>query len=235
MIEVASGVEVIQSRFWRTNTVLVLRRFAVDPGVYDDELAALADLAPAVGAGVATHAHWDHLIWPERWADAPRYASPETIALAGQALGAAESNSHPSTTGLVPLFDGAAIAWAGGPEIVPVVTGAHIAGHTSLHLPELGVLLAGDLVSDVDVPFPDLDAPDPFATYRAGLDRLAGLTSVNVVVSGHGSPCDGRMFRQRIDADRRFLDELDLNDPRLQDDAVRKANEATLRWVNSPR
>ena len=234
MSEIARGVEVFQSRFWRTNTVLIQRRFAVDPGVYDDEVAALAELAPHVEAGVATHAHWDHLIWAGRWADAPRFASAETIAAAPERLASAEPLSSPSTAGLVPLVDACALDWA-GPEVIPLVTAAHAAGHTSLHLPELGLLLAGDLVSDVDVPFPDLDAADPFASYRAGLDRLAALTGVVVVVPGHGTPCDGATFRQRLDNDRRFLDSLDLDDPRLADEAVRNAHQATLRWVSSSR
>lgn len=235
MGEVAPGVEVIQSRFWRTNTVIVDAALVVDPGVYDDEVTALVDRLGRVDAGIATHAHWDHLVWSPAWRDVPRWASAATIAAAPAALASAEPASHPDATGLQPLRHGEPLDWNGRSEIVPVVTDAHAAGHTSLHLPDRGVLLAGDLVSDVDVPFPDLENPDPFASYHAGLDRLAALRNVAVVVPGHGNPCDGRTFRLRLDADRRFLDSLDLDDPRLTDPAVRKVHEATLRWVSTRR
>ena len=65
------GVLIATSRFWSTLTTVVLgsqdQCLIVDPGVYPDELAALADQLDTAGhnveAGFATHAHWDHILW----------------------------------------------------------------------------------------------------------------------------------------------------------------------------
>jgi hypothetical protein len=48
-------------------------------------------------------------------------------------------------------------------------------GHAAVFLPQTGVLLAGDMLSDVEIPLPDLLAADPLGDYRAGLDRLAAV------------------------------------------------------------
>jgi hypothetical protein len=39
-------------------------------------------------------------------------------------------------------------------------------------IPRAGVLLAGDMLSDIEVPLLDLLAADPIGDYRAGLDLL---------------------------------------------------------------
>src|SRR3546814_17542807 len=49
--------------------------------------------------------------------------------------------------GLTPVAD--ALPWE-GPEAVLVTHDAHASGHSALHLPELGVLVAGDMGSDIE-------------------------------------------------------------------------------------
>ena len=143
------------------------------------------------------------------------------------------------------LADGAGIPWP-GPDAVLLETGGHLTGHGSLHLPDLEVLLAGDLLSDVDVPFPDEDDAD-LQAYRSALDRLVALPRVATLVPGHGSPTDRAGFLRRADADRRYLDSLRaalgaadneaealmlaarIADERLAEPAVRRGHDTSVR------
>jgi glyoxylase-like metal-dependent hydrolase (beta-lactamase superfamily II) len=92
--------------------------------------------------------------------------------------------------------DGETIDVPGHP--VSVFTPGHTQGHTSLHLPERGVLIAGDALITVDLWDPDRVGPqvvrrqfnfDHDQAIRS-LDRLADLEA-EVVVPGHGQPWRG--------------------------------------------
>jgi glyoxylase-like metal-dependent hydrolase (beta-lactamase superfamily II) len=69
------------------------------------------------------------------------------------------------------------------------------------------VLLAGDLLSDTEVPLLDAGAPDAVARYAATLDRLASLDA-RVVVPGHGSVARGPEVAARFAADVAYLRDL---------------------------
>jgi glyoxylase-like metal-dependent hydrolase (beta-lactamase superfamily II) len=106
-----------------------------------------------------------------------------------------------------------------GPQARVLSHDAHAAGHAAIFLPACGVLAAGDMLSDVEIPLLDLGSPDPFGTYRAGLGSLARLPGVRLVVPGHGHVGDGAAFASRVAADFGYLDALeagrDVADPRL--------------------
>ncbi len=219
--ELAAGVLVGTSRFMVTNTVVVVHEGAalvVDPGVHDDELLAivgeLRDPGARPVAGFATHAHWDHVLWHESLGDVPRWSSHRTAAdahLHREELLAEAERTTPvdrDRFGMLTALD-QLVPW-NGPTAAAVVHDAHAPGHTALHLPELGLLIAGDTGSDVEIPLLEhgRPAPEALAAYHDGLERLAGLERVDVVVPGHGHPCDGAMWRRRLDADRRYLDDL---------------------------
>jgi glyoxylase-like metal-dependent hydrolase (beta-lactamase superfamily II) len=92
-------------------------------------------------------------------------------------------------------FDGRGLDVPGRP--VPVHTPGHTSGHCALHLPDRGVLLAGDALMTehglVERPGPQL-LPGFFqsdvAQARASLELLVPL-GADVVVCGHGPPFDG--------------------------------------------
>jgi len=230
--ELAPGVLVGTSRFMVTTTTVVVaggRALVVDPGVHPDELEAIAvDLLrarAAAEAGFATHAHWDHVLWHDALGEVPRYATGPTVVEAVtrrvELVEEAEAVTEVDVerfAHLVPVDD--RVPWS-GPEAVVVAHDAHAAGHAALHLPDLGLLVAGDLASDVEVPLLAHGVPGPaaLAAHHDALDRLAALSPVELVVPGHGHPCDGAMFRRRLDADRRYLDDLargvDPDDPRV--------------------
>ena len=89
----------------------------------------------------------------------------------------------------------------------------HAPGHGAVFLPGPGVLVAGDMCSDVEIPLLDLAAPDPLGDYRTGLERLAAVAGVHQVVPGHGHVGDANEFRRRLAADAAYLDALALGQP----------------------
>ena len=97
---------------------------------------------------------------------------------------------------------------------------AHAPGHAALLIEERGVLVAGDMLSDVLIPMLDLNGTeDPIGDYLAALRLLESVAGhVDVVVPGHGSDGGADQARARIDQDRAYVDALRdghaVSDPR---------------------
>ncbi|MFD0583760.1 MBL fold metallo-hydrolase [Dactylosporangium darangshiense] len=98
---------------------------------------------------------------------------------------------------------------------------AHASGHAALLIAERGVLVAGDMLSDVLIPMLDLHgAADPIEDYLAALRLLDGVAAdADVVVPGHGSIGGADQVHARIDRDRAYVlalrDGRDPIDPRV--------------------
>ncbi len=237
--EIAPGVYVATAEKYTTTTTIVAGAdggcLLIDPAVTVADLAALADWLRARGlhpvAGWSTHPHWDHLLWSRALGDAPRYATPRAVAAAARdeagLLSAVEQDApgHDLTVfaRLHPVV-GHEIDWP-GPRALVYAHDAHAPGHGAVFLPDYGVLVTGDMCSDVEIPLLDLNSADPFDGYRAGLGVLAGVPGVAVAVPGHGHPGDDTEFRRRIAADLAYLDAVqaggDIADPRLTEDWLR--------------
>ena len=76
------------------------------------------------------------------------------------------------------------------------------------------------MLSDILIPFPDLDAANPIEDYLVGLRRLEGVADdVDVVIPGHGSIGGADQLRARIDLDRAYVQALrdgqTPDDPRI--------------------
>ncbi|KAA9377587.1 MBL fold metallo-hydrolase [Microbispora cellulosiformans] len=173
--QVAEGVLIHQSEFVQSNAVVVQGRAGVlliDPGVTGSELDCLAnDLhepGRPVAAGFSTHPHWDHLLWHARLGEVPRYGTARCAAnVRGQLSDAgakARIAAHLLETeiaGQVPLdllglitglpAETARIPWD-GPHVRIIEHQAHAPGHAALLIEERGVLVAGDMLSDVLIP-----------------------------------------------------------------------------------
>ena len=82
----------------------------------------------------------------------------------------------------------AQIPWD-GPQVRIIEHQAHAPGHAALLIEERGVLVAGDMLSDVLIPMLDLnDTADPIEDYLAALRLLEDAAgNVDVLVPGHGS------------------------------------------------
>ncbi|WP_129337399.1 MBL fold metallo-hydrolase [Cellulomonas endophytica] len=245
----ADGVLVATSRTDATTTTVLVRggrAVLVDPAWWPDELDALAaDLGAhglSITAGWSTHAHEDHVLWHPGFGTAPRWATPRAAARA-----AADRTALLAALG--PAFDrpdlralvGAVRGLPGdrvpqpfgtdGPDepLLVVAHDGHAPGHGALWAPERGLLVAGDVLSDVELPLP-FD-PDDLEAYRAGLDVLAPVVArARVLVPGHGTPTDRPL--ERLDADRRYLDAVlagrPVDDPRLGRPGMAAAHARTL-------
>ena len=94
-------------------------------------------------------------------------------------------------------------------------------GHAALLIEERGVLVAGDMLSDVLIPMLDLNgAADPIEDYLAALRLLDGMAGdADVVVPGHGSVGGAEEVRARIGRDRAYVRALHegevVSDPRI--------------------
>jgi glyoxylase-like metal-dependent hydrolase (beta-lactamase superfamily II) len=76
-----------------------------------------------------------------------------------------------------------------GPQVRIIEHQAHAPGHAALLIEERGVLVAGDMLSDVLIPMLDLnDTADPIEDHLAALRLLEGVAGdVDVLLPGHGS------------------------------------------------
>ena len=114
----------------------------------------------------------------------------------------------------------ARIPWD-GPQVRIIEHQAHAPGHAALLIEERGVLVAGDMLSDVLIPMLDLNAAaDPIEDYLAALRLLEGAAGdVDVLVPGHGSVGGADQARARIDQDRAYVHALRdadvVGDPRV--------------------
>lgn len=256
LADVAPQVAVATAEIWATTSTVVAAAdgtcLVVDPGVSVADLAGLADAVAARGwrvtAGFSTHPHWDHLLWSARLGDAPRWATPEACTVARETREAilretdadAPGHDHVLTARLTAL-PGPELPWRGLRALV-LPHRAHCPGSAALVVPGLGLLCAGDLLSDREVPLLDLDAADPVGDHLAAVDMLeAALTAhdVRVVVPGHGTVTDAAGARARAAADRAYLHTLvaggPVDDPRLGDPWVAAQHERQLLWARGGR
>ena len=222
LTQVAPGVLVAAAELYTTTSTVVAGAdgacLVVDPAVTVAEVTGLAAELAGRGlrpqAGWSTHPHWDHVLWCAQLGDVPRYATPRAAAVAQAERAGLIEGVNGSAPGhdldlfgkLTPLGQ-ATIPWD-GPAAVVIEHDAHEIGHGAVFLPDAGVLLAGDMLSDIEIPLLYGGDPDPVGRYRAGLELLAGLDGVRVVVPGHGHPGDGAEFRRRVAADLHYLDGL---------------------------
>ncbi|MFE2578998.1 MBL fold metallo-hydrolase, partial [Streptomyces sp. NPDC059378] len=200
--QVADGVWVRQSEWVWANSVVVRGEdglVLIDPGIHGAELDGLADDVDRLGipvvAGFCTHPHWDHLLWHPRFGDVPRYAAPAAARLAGQARERARAMAAESASG-VPLDLVALVTPLpadGGPVPGEIIEHrAHAVGHTAVLLADRGVLLAGDMLSDVLIPLLDIRQDDQVEAYGKALDRLGeAARHIDVVIPGHGTVAEG--------------------------------------------
>ena len=230
--QVAEGVLVHESEFMRSNAVVVQGQTGVlliDAGILDSEMVALAndlrEMGQPVVAGFSTHPHWDHLLWHAMLGAAPRYGTARCAATVRDRLSDAGAMARvatlipPDIVEQVPLdllgfitglpAETARIPWD-GPLVRVIEHQAHAPGHAALLIEDRGVLVAGDMLSDVLIPMLDLmNAADPIEDYLIALQLLEGAAGdVNVLVPGHGSIGLADQVHARINQDRAYVHAL---------------------------
>ncbi|TDB88245.1 MBL fold metallo-hydrolase, partial [Actinomadura sp. 7K534] len=244
LTQVAEGVLVHQSALLLNNAVVVQGRagaLLVDAGITGDEMACLAndlrELGQPVAAGFSTHPDWDHVLWHADLGEAPRYGTarcaaymrdlrskPDWKARVAEGLPPEIADETPlELFGLITDLpaETAQIPWD-GPKARIIEHPAHSPGHAALLIEERGVLVAGDMLSDVFIPMlndPD-GTNDPIEEYLVGLRLLEeAADDAEVLIPGHGSVAQADQIRTRIDQDRAYVHALrdaePPNDPRL--------------------
>lgn len=223
-IELSTGWWVRQSRLYLTNSAVFTsddRALLVDPGIYPDELQAIAEFTRLrslqIQAVVLTHSHWDHILGPEVF--------PEPATIAHQAFNrtAAQGEAtlrrdladwekeaglprhrsfripHPLIT-----FDQRLSIEVGSQTIALIAAPGHAADQIVAYHPASQTLWAGDMLSDVEIPF----IQHSLAAYRTTLDRMAGM-ELRCLIPGHGAPTrDPSEAAARLANDRSYLAEL---------------------------
>lgn len=242
MTLVANGVLVHESEFLQSNSVAVQGRdgvLLIDPGITESELVGLANdlrrLSQPVVAGFSTHPDWDHVLWHADFGDPPRYGTARGAESIRDLLsdtdwkdriaeGLPPEHADEIPMDLLGLITGlppgaAEIPWD-GPAVRILEHRAHAPGHAALLIEESGILVAGDMLSDILMPFLDLETADPLEDYLAALRLFDSVADrVEWVIPGHGSVGGAEQLRQRIDLDRAYVEALrngdDPDDPRV--------------------
>ncbi len=242
LTRVAEGVLVHESEFIQSNSVIVEGATGVlliDPGITVAEMADLAndlrEMGRPVVAGFSTHPDWDHVLWHAEFGEAPRYGTARCAASIRDQLSHADWTDR-IAEGLPPEYadeipmellglitglpaDAESVPWD-GPRVRVIEHRAHAPGHAALLIAERGVLVAGDMLSDILMPFLDLEAATPIDDYLAALQLFESVADdVDVVVPGHGSVGRHGQVRARIAQDRAYVmalrDGVDTDDPRV--------------------
>ena len=244
LTQVADGVWVRQSEWVWSNAVVVRGEgglVLVDPGIDGGDLEQLADDVDGLGvpvvAGFSTHPHWDHLLWHSRFGDVPRYGTAGCAQVAGEARERAQAMAAESAAGIPLELIGLLTPLPADGGSVPgeiIEHDAHAVGHAAVLLKDRGVLIAGDMLSDVLIPLLDPRRPDQLSAYETALDRLhRAARHFTVLIPGHGSVTTGREVAARFAADHSYIDALrqgeDPPDPRLQQDWLAGPHQANLK------
>ena len=247
--EVADGVWVRQSEWVWTNSIVVRGDeglILIDPGITGVELNELADDIEGLGfpivAGFSTHPHWDHLLWHSRFGEVPRYATGEGVDFAAKTIdqqkeGAAEEGGSDVPLELIALT--IPLPADGGPVPGELIQHrAHAPGHAAIFLEDRGVLIAGDMFSDVLIPLFDPRQDDQLGAYEAAFDHLEDAVGLaDALIPGHGSVAKGSEVAERLAADRAYVDALrqgeEPTDARLEVDWMSGPHNGNLNQIRA--
>jgi glyoxylase-like metal-dependent hydrolase (beta-lactamase superfamily II) len=249
--QVADGVFVHVSEFIQSNTTVVQGRegvLLIDPGITRAEMIDLTndlrERGQPVVAGFSTHPDWDHVLWHANFGVVPRYGTAQGAATIRRLLASPDWQEQ-IAPGLPPEYaeeipmellgfitglpaGATQIPWD-GPTARILEHRAHAPGHAALLIEESGVLVAGDMLSDILMPFLDLEAAHPIDDYLEALRLLEGIADeVRVVIPGHGAVGGADQVRARIDLDRVYVQALRAG--RVADDP-RVGPSAPLEWL----
>ena len=190
----------------------------IDPGLLPDEVEDIAAFCAqrqwAVETIVITHHHWDHVLGAARF--------PGARIVTHQAYLAESALELEHTRSAIRRFygeEGVATPVSFEPplpdqtvdRIVGLMVGdmrvqlfhtpGHARDHLSLYDPDSTFLWAGDLVSDLEIPF----VSDRLDAFERTLAMFAAM-EIHLLIPGHGTVTrDAADIRHRIDDDRAYL------------------------------
>ena len=227
--DLGGGIRVRRSVAYAMNSVLLLdseHTIVVDPGVLPSELddlkRAVDDARPAQVTLFLTHAHWDHVLglpwWPKaRIAAHDRFGAEvrrDRARILEEAKRIASQHGETWSAGFEPFvphepMSGMRFAKLGPWRVVWRDAPGHCDSQLTLHLPEARVLIASDMLSDLEIPWLNR-AP---ATYRATLETLLPLAengAIETLIPGHGAIArSAEAVSARLARDFDYLDALE--------------------------
>jgi glyoxylase-like metal-dependent hydrolase (beta-lactamase superfamily II) len=225
-VGVHADVLVVRSAFWQTTCTVVHRDgpdgaaecFVVDSPVLPDELDALPMVLAQAGweptGLLCTHGDWDHLLGPLAFPGATLGCAETTAARLRAEPGAAQrelrdfdeehyvERARPLSLGHVDAIGVPGHVGIGDAELDVLPTAGHTADGMAVWIPWARVLVCGDYLSPVEIPW--LSETGSPAAYLATLDLLRPyVEEAAFVVPGHGTPLDGQraLAIMREDAD----------------------------------
>ncbi|MFN8133308.1 MAG: MBL fold metallo-hydrolase [Solirubrobacteraceae bacterium] len=220
-----ADVVVATSLFWQTTCTAVRNgdeAFLIDSPVFPEELEALPALLGQAGFEItgllATHGDWDHLLGRQAYPEASLGCGETTAARLRAEPGAAQRElrdfDDENYVVRAPLSLPAAQALPvpgrcelGGQEIELHPADGHTSDGTAYWLGWTGVLVAGDYLSPVEIPW--LSASGSLDAYAATLERLRPLVErAGHVVPGHGSPQPRDAALAILEEDAAYLERL---------------------------
>jgi glyoxylase-like metal-dependent hydrolase (beta-lactamase superfamily II) len=228
-MDLGAGVWVRQSRAFQMNSVALLdpaHAVLVDPGVLpseiDDIAARVRAIGPAAVTLVMTHAHWDHVLGRAHWPAArviahDRFAADlertmQWVDAEAGKIGAEHGEKYARS--FEPFranerVSGQHFSRIGPWRVVFRDAFGHSDSQLSLHLPEQRVLIAADMLSDIEIPTLNVPAPIYLATLGA-LEPLFTGGAVETLIPGHGTVAHGHdVASERLRRDLAYLETLD--------------------------
>jgi glyoxylase-like metal-dependent hydrolase (beta-lactamase superfamily II) len=190
----------------------------IDPALLPDEVEDIAAFCEGqqlkVETVVITHHHWDHCLGAARFSGAhivahQAYAAQTALDLEqtrrsirhyyeveGVAPAAPFDPPMPDQT-----VDRVIGLMMGGVPVQLFHTPGHAADHLSVYDPDAACLWAGDLLSDLEIPF----VSDRLDAFERTLGMFAAM-EIHLLVPGHGSLTHDRAeITHRIEGDRAYL------------------------------
>jgi glyoxylase-like metal-dependent hydrolase (beta-lactamase superfamily II) len=222
-----SDVIVFVSDYWQTTCTAVRsgeEGFLIDSPVYPSELDAIPSVLEQAGFPLSglltTHADWDHLLGRLAFPGSSLGCGEPTARRLAQEPGAAqrelrEFDEAQYVQGRGPLSLGAVqslpvpgrLSLGRERELELHLADGHTSDGTAYALPWLGVLVCGDYLSPVEIPW--ISNGGSLIGYLATLERLKPLIEqAGTVVPGHGGPIERDVALRLFDEDFRYLEAL---------------------------
>jgi glyoxylase-like metal-dependent hydrolase (beta-lactamase superfamily II) len=257
-VSVHADVVVVRSAFWQTTCTIVHRTaadgagecFVIDSPVLPDELDALPMVVAQAGwepSGLlCTHGDWDHLLGRLAFPDAALGCAETTGARLRAKPGEAQrelrefdeenyvERPRPLSLGQVQTLPVPGRIDIGDAEIEVLPADGHTADGMALRIPWAGVVVCGDYLSPVEIPW--LSETGSRDAYLATLGRLRPwVEEATWVVPGHGAPIDAQRALAILREDVAYLEALPDPDAPLplarRTGAQRKIHEENLQRV----
>jgi glyoxylase-like metal-dependent hydrolase (beta-lactamase superfamily II) len=233
VVSLHEDVVVTRSMMWQVTCTVVHRgeeTFVVDSPVFQDELDALPAILAQAGWSLsgllATHGDWDHVMARYAFPDAALGVAETTAARLRAEPGDAQRSirefdeenyverPRPLSLGQVQALPVPGKLGIGDQELELIPADGHTHDGMAIWVPWARVLLAGDYLLPVEIPW--LQEHGSRSAYLATLGRLKPyVEQADWVVPGHGAPLDAQRALAIMREDVAYLQALPAPDAPL--------------------